>query len=187
MSRKQLFNEYIEYKILRSNRKTLSIEINKDLSVLVRSPNNLGNKYIEKFLDKNDQWIIKHIQKQKLINEAEPDLDETKIKQMKTLAKVLIPQRVDYFSQVMGLFPCGVKITSAQKRYGSCSSTNQLCFSWRLILYRSEIIDCIVIHELAHIRHKNHSAAFYALVEQYLPDYRQKMRILKKNPAFWLR
>jgi predicted metal-dependent hydrolase len=177
----------INYHVIRSNRQTLALEIQKDLSVLIRSPTYMAKNHIDSFIEDNNDWIIKHIQKQMLRNKADLHLTEERIKQLKTLAKVLIPQRVDYFSQVMGLMPSGVKITSAQKRYGSCSTKNQLCFSWRLMLYKSEIIDCIVIHELAHIRHRNHSAVFYDLIECYLPDYRPKMKILKSNPAFWLR
>ena len=181
------YQDNIMYQVIRSNRKTMAMEIKKDLCVLVRAPIYLSDIHIEKFLQDNEIWIKKHIEKQHRRNEADPNLDEDQIRQLKFLAKVLIPQRVDYFSQVMGLKPNGVKITSAQKRYGSCSGKDQICFSWRLMLYKNEIIDCIVVHELAHIRHKNHSPAFYALVEQYIPDYRDKMKVLKNNPFSWLR
>ena len=80
----------------------------------------------------------------------------------------------------MGLVPSGVKITSARTRFGSCSGKNGLCFSWRLMQYPPEAIDYVVVHELAHIRHHDHSPAFYALVGQYLPDWEARVKLLKE-------
>ena len=71
----------------------------------------------------------------------------------------------------MGVQPTGVKITAARTRFGSCSTKNSLCFSLRLMRYPDECVDYVVVHELAHIRHKNHSRAFYQEVARYLPDY----------------
>ena len=79
----------------------------------------------------------------------------------------------------MELKPAGIKITSAQKRFGSCSGKNSICYSWRLMLYPPEAIDYVVVHELAHIVHKNHSAKFYALVAKYLPDYKERENLLR--------
>ena len=87
--------------------------------------------------------------------------------------------RVDYWSDIMGLTPTGLKITSARTRFGSCSGKNSLCFSWRLMQYPREAIDYVVVHELAHIRHHDHSPAFYALIERYMPDWRERMKLLK--------
>ena len=79
----------------------------------------------------------------------------------------------------MDLTPASVKITSARTRFGSCSGKNSVCFSWYLMRYPDEAIDYVVVHELAHLRHHDHSPAFYALVERYLPDWRERMRLLK--------
>lgn len=99
-------------------------------------------------------------------------------------AREILPQRVAYYSGLMGLVPTGMKITSAQKRFGSCSGKDSLCFSWRLMLYPMEAVDYVVVHELAHIRHKNHSKAFYALVAQYLPDYKERVQLLKRGYGY---
>lgn len=90
--------------------------------------------------------------------------------------------RVEYYSEKMGLYPASVKITSAATRFGSCSGKNSICFSYRLMLYPPEAVDYVVVHELAHIKEKNHSARFYALVERYMPDYREREKLLKKTP-----
>ena len=80
----------------------------------------------------------------------------------------------------MGLVPTGIKVTSARTRFGSCSGKNSICFSWRLMLYPPEAIDYVIVHELAHIRHHDHSPAFYALIERYMPDWRERMKLLKE-------
>ncbi|SRR5258708_7163650 len=77
-----------------------------------------------------------------------------------------------------------IKITSAQKRWGSCSSKGTLNFSWRLILAPKEIVDYVVVHELAHLKHHNHSHKFWAEVKLVLPNYRQQEKWLKDNGHF---
>ena len=82
----------------------------------------------------------------------------------------------------MGLVPQGVKITSAKTRFGSCSAKNSLCFSYLLLCYPMEAVDYVVVHELAHIRFKNHKKEFYALIEACMPDYKQRRMLLKNVP-----
>ena len=96
-------------------------------------------------------------------------------------AKQTIPPRVAYYAQRMGVTPTGIRITSAAKRFGSCSGKNSLCFSYRVMMYPPEVIDYVIVHELAHIRHHDHSTAFYSFVESILPDYRQREAILKER------
>ena len=79
----------------------------------------------------------------------------------------------------MGLRPAGITITGARTRFGSCSSKRRISFSFRLMQYPCEAIDYVVVHELAHLRHMNHSAQFYALIEQYMPDYKARRALLK--------
>ena len=73
-----------------------------------------------------------------------------------------------------------VTITGAEKRFGSCSARNSICFSWRLMQYPDEAVDYVVVHELAHIQEKNHGRAFYALVGRYMPDWRERRALLKE-------
>lgn len=98
----------------------------------------------------------------------------------KTEAKEYIPRRVRYFESVMNLYSKGVKITSAETRWGSCSGKNVLCFPWRLMMADSEAIDYVIVHELAHIKEKNHGKYFWKLVELYIPDYRERRMSLRK-------
>ena len=79
----------------------------------------------------------------------------------------------------MGLVPAGITITGAATRYGSCSGKNSLCFSCFLMNCPEEAIDLVVVHELCHIREKNHGPRFYALLEQFLPDYKARKKLLR--------
>jgi len=99
----------------------------------------------------------------------------------KAEAKQRIKERVDYYSERLQLFPKGVKVTSAKYRWGSCSRDNRLSFSWRIIMASLSIIDYILIHELAHIKEKNHSKRFWGYLESVLPEYRNYRLWLKEN------
>ena len=81
----------------------------------------------------------------------------------------------------MGLFPTGVRITSARTRYGSCSGKNSLCFSCFLMNCPDAAMDLVVVHELCHIQVKNHGPDFYALLEQVLPDWRERKKLLSRK------
>ena len=94
-----------------------------------------------------------------------------------------LPPIVERYAVLMGVEPTGIRITSARKRFGSCSGKNSLCFSCLLMLYPMEAVECVVVHELAHIRHHNHSAAFYDFVLSVMPDYRSREALLRKTPA----
>lgn len=98
----------------------------------------------------------------------------------KLLAKNILTKKVDGFSDIMSLVPIAVKINSAKTRWGSCSGKNSINFSWRLILASDDVIDYVVIHELAHIKEHNHSDRFWTIVSEVMPDYKQREEKLKK-------
>ena len=100
--------------------------------------------------------------------------------EMRRRAKAELPPRVAYYSQILGVAPTGIKITSAKKRFGSCNGKNSICFSLYLMQYPQAAIDYVVVHELCHIRHHDHSPAFYRLVESVLPDYKERERLLRR-------
>jgi len=96
-------------------------------------------------------------------------------------AKEKIEGRIRYYSHRFRLSPKGTKITSARSRWGSCSRENRLSFSWRIIMAPLRILDYILIHELIHIREKNHSKKFWTSVEEILPNYKKHRLWLKEN------
>ncbi len=168
-----------EIKIIRSNRKTLTLEVKENGEVVLRAPFWCSGKAIEAFINEKNDWLESAIERQKKISENKVQLDEKRIAELKRSAKVLLPERVRYYSKIMGVEPTGVKITSAQKRFGSCSTKNSICFSYLLMLYPQEAIDYVVVHELAHIRFHNHGKDFYSFIESVLPDYRNREKLLK--------
>lgn len=169
-----------QYEIIRSRRKTLALEITRDCRVLVRAPLRLPAAAIEDFVAKHTGWIDHHLARQReAAASAPPEPTAEEIAALKARARAVLPEKVADWSRKMGLTPTGIKITAARKRYGSCSGKNSLCFSCFLMRCPEEAIDLVVVHELCHIRVKNHSAAFYALLAQYLPDYKERKKLLK--------
>lgn len=173
---------FTEYRLIRSSRKTLAVEIPPTGEVIVRAPRFLSQKAIDRFVEEKAPWITEHIQKQK---SRPPRIADTVLSKeeeirLRETAKTVLPQRVEYYASLMGVKPAGLTVTSAQKRFGSCSGKNRLCFSFRLMLYPPEAVDYVVVHELAHIKEHNHSKAFYAIIEQVLPDYRQREKLLRQ-------
>lgn len=170
-----------DYELIRSSRRTLALEITADLRVVVRAPHLCSKREIERFVTSHETWITQHLEIQRKRAEAAAarQVSSEEETRLRALAAEVIPQRVAHYSALMGLVPTGVRITGARKRFGSCSGKNSLCFSWRLMQYPPEAIDYVVVHELAHIRHHDHSAAFHALVAQYLPDHRERRALLR--------
>jgi predicted metal-dependent hydrolase len=99
----------------------------------------------------------------------------------KRAAQERITERVIHHSSRFQLFPEGIKITSAKSRWGSCSRDNRLSFSWRIIMASLSVIDYVLIHELVHIKEKNHSSKFWDYLESVLPDYRKHRNWLREN------
>lgn len=102
------------------------------------------------------------------------------IKLSKKIANSYITERVLFFKEIMIIEPNSIRITSAKTRWGSCSRKNNLNFTWKLIMADKDVIDYVVIHELAHIKQKNHSKEFWKIVENMIPDYKERQKNLKK-------
>lgn len=168
------------FRLIRANRKTMSLKIENDCVPVVRAPFLMPESKINGFVEKNSAWIEKQIEKKALHNCFETVISENETVLRQRAAEIL-PVKVNAFSNAMSLFPTAVKITSAKSRFGSCNGKNSICFSWRLMAYPEAAIDYVVVHELAHIKYKDHSKRFYALIEKYMPDYKARKTLLKKT------
>ena len=168
----------MDYKVVRSNRKSVSIEITPKGEVIVRAPMRASDKYIEALVLKKQKWIYTHLEKV-LSRPAEPELTSEQINAYVAAAKAILPEKVAHYAKIMGVCPTGITVTGAKKRFGSCSYKDRLCFSYHLMRYPEAAIDYVVVHELAHILHKDHSKNFYACVEKYMPDYKEREKLLK--------
>ncbi len=167
-----------QYTVIRSNRKSISIQVDSDCKITVRAPSFCSQKEIERFLNDKKEWLEKIIIKQKEKQKRAKTYSTKDIQQLREKAKIILPQKVEHYSRIMGVTPTCVKINSAKKRYGSCSGKNSLNFSLYLMDKPEDFIDYVVVHELAHIKHHNHSNDFYSFVAQFMPNYKD---IVKKN------
>ena len=168
----------VQYEIRRSRRRTLSLEITAEAKVLVRAPLRMSREAIEDFVQRHENWIEQHLQKQ-IRRQQRRQISPEEKEQLRRRAQEILPEKVERFRKEMGVSPTGVKITSAEHRFGSCNGKNSLCFSLWLMQYPEAAIDYVVVHELAHILHKNHGKNFYACIASYLPDYKEREKLLK--------
>jgi len=112
------------------------------------------------------------------MNSAE--IKQACVKIYRTLAKRDFTEKIDVYGKIMGAVPSSLRVTGAKTRWGSCSAKKSVNFSWRLIMACDEVINYVVVHELAHLFQMNHSARFWAVVEKVLPDYRERRAKLKE-------
>lgn len=172
--------------VIRSNRKTVAIQVNSDLSVTVRAPRSASEKEIEEILKKKEVWISRHIEKIKETKErfeAEPTekLTREKVIALAEEALKVIPERVEYFAKVIGVTYGKITIRNQKTRWGSCSSKGNLNFNCLLMLAPPEVLDYVVVHELCHRKQMNHSKAFWLEVEKVLPNYKEVRKWLKEE------
>lgn len=172
--------------VIRSNRKTVAIQVNSDLSVTVRAPRSASEKDIEEILKKKEAWISKHIEKIKETKErfeAEPTekLTREKVIALADEALKVIPERVEYFAKVIGVTYGKITVRNQKTRWGSCSSKGNLNFNCLLMLAPPEVLDYVVVHELCHRKQMNHSKAFWLEVEKVIPDYKEARKWLKEE------
>ena len=99
----------------------------------------------------------------------------------KVQARVVIAERLEDFARFIGVEYKSLRITSAAKRWGSCSSKGSLNFSWRLVMCPLSVIDYVVVHELCHLKHHNHSPVFWQTVQDIMPDYQMQRKWLADN------
>lgn len=182
--------ENIPITVIRSKRKTISIQIHADLSVTVRAPERASQKEIERVLREKEPWIKKHLeQMHRQAEECEgvkPFTDE-ELQQLADRAVCHITKRVAYYAALIGVDYGRITIRNQKTRWGSCSSKGNLNFNCLLMLAPWEVIDYVVVHELCHRKEMNHSKAFWREVERILPDYRESEKWLKNRGILLMR
>lgn len=213
----------MRYELVRSNRKTLALTVDRDGQLTVRAPLHLPVSQIEAFVMQKQEWIEKTQARLKSLppratrlafreGEAVPylghslSLHRAAVRHitcqdgqlmvpldMQTLAPVIrwledqarreLQTRTRIQSQALGLTPGTLRLSRAHGRWGSMSTRGTLSLNRSLIFCPPEVIDYVIIHELCHIAHPNHSAAFWARVSKYRPDYRAQRDWLKAHSS----
>ena len=181
----------MEVTVIKSNRKTVSIQVNSDLSVILRVPKQLTERDIQKILKEKESWILKHIEAMKQKKAAYDasglkKLTPAQINELADQALKYIPERVAYFAKQIGVNYGRITIRNQKTRWGSCSSKGNLNFNCLLMLMPSEVIDYVVVHELCHRKEMNHSKAFWQEVENILPNYKNQVKWLKDEGGLYL-
>lgn len=168
-----------DYKTVYSDRKTLALCVKSDGTVLVRAPYGTPEKIIGEFVEKNSLWLQKAKKKAEDKKEIRKEADSEEEKALRRKAKELLPMKVEHYSALIGVCPTRITITRARTRFGSCSGKNSISFSFYLMRYPEEAIDYVVVHELCHILHHDHSKKFYKEIEKILPDYKKREKLLR--------
>lgn len=166
-----------DYSIIYSGRKTLGITVKGD-EVIVRAPYLAPKNMIAKFLNEHEAWVLRALEKQHKRASERPEITPENETALRKSAKVYFEIKTREFAESMGLKYGRVTITSAKTRFGSCSSKGNICFSYRLMAYPEAAREYVIVHELCHLVEMNHSKKFYALVEHYLPDYKERKKLL---------
>lgn len=174
----------ISVEIKRTDRKTIGLEVKPDGQVLARVPKHLADREIKRFIDSHKKWIIEKVrlvgerQCKKKSMELQP-LSELTSKERKAV-KERITDRVQYYGEKMGVTYGRISVRDQKTRWGSCSAKGNLNFNYRLYYLPEDLLDYVVVHELAHRRHMNHSREFWQEVGTYFPDYKECRKRLRE-------
>lgn len=168
----------IPYEIVRSQRKTISLQVTQEGKVLVRCPRRLSQSQVRQFVQEHTPWL--EAQLSKIAAQPKlPKLTEEDRKALISQATREIPRLTERYAPLVGVSYGRITIRSQRGRWGSCSGAGNLNFNCLLMLTPPAVREYVVVHELCHRKEMNHSTQFWAEVERILPDYRQSRQWLK--------
>ena len=179
----------MEYRLVRSRRRTISIEIDENAQVVVRAPMRVPKYEIDRFVKEKDAWIQKHIGIVKQRIEKAKDVEPVGRWELRDLAEEalrVIPVKVKHYAEILGVTYGNITIRNRKTLWGSCSSKGNLNFNCMLMKTPEHIQDYVVVHELCHRREMNHSKRFWELVATVIPDYKQCRKWLKEEGSLYL-
>jgi len=180
------FKKSLPASLIKCNRRSVGITIKSGGEIIIRAPRFMPNTLIMSYVQEKTSWILKTYEKQSK-NKPVPISEEKSLhtlsleKRYREAAKDYIPKRVEYYHQFTGGNYQKITIRDQKTRWGSCSSNGTLSFSFRLMLAPPRVLDYVVVHELCHLTHMNHSKEFWNMVENILPDYKEHRKWLKEN------
>lgn len=175
----QLNGKNIEYTIRKSKKaKKLRLTMYCDSDIVVTLPKRLSERFVESFILDKANWII---EKMALFKERKIQLKiEGSYKENKRKTEEFAKERLAYYNKFYGLNYNRVLAKNHRHRWGSCSIKRNINFNYRILFLPLELADYIIVHELCHLQEMNHSKRFWALVEKMFPDYKERVRELRK-------
>ena len=176
--------------IIRSKRKTIALQIKEDGRLVVRAPLRYPERDIIAFIEKNRKWIDTHrakVQQRNSELELLEPFSARELEDMAVRARSVIPERVRYYSAMLGVTYGKVTIRRQKTKWGSCNAKGDLSFNCLLTAAPPEVLDSVVVHELCHRLHMDHSKAFYAAVYGVFPEYGIWDRWLRDNGPLLIR
>ena len=176
----------LPYRLVRSDRKTICLEIDRDGEVIVRAPKRMSVQQIERFVADKSAWLQKHLA-MRAAQPKERALTSEEIDLLTARANEVLPPLVAQYAAVLGVTYNRVTVRHQKTRWGSCSSQGNLNFNCLLMLVPPAVCEYVVVHELCHRKELNHSPRFWAEVACVMPDYRQHERWLKANGGALIR
>ena len=178
-----------EYKIIRSRRRTIALEITEDATLLVRAPSKMPIYEIEAFVEKNRDWIDANMAKAKSRNkriDAYGMMSPNEISALCILAEAAIPPKVERFAQILGVTYGRVSIRHQKSLWGSCTAEGDLSFNCLLMKAPEEVMDYVIVHELCHRLEMNHSPAFWDHVSKVIPDHKKQRKWLREEGSVYI-
>lgn len=178
------------YSIVYSNRRTLGLTIGRDGAVIVRAPRGSSRALIEKFVSDEAGWIEKQLARfEKTEREAVSAgaLSPADIKRLAERMRPILNEKLPRYAARLGVTYNRVTIRAQKSKWGSCTREGNLNFNCLLMLAPEEVLDYVIVHELCHRKHMDHSPAFWAEVESVIPEHRRLRKWLKDNGGILMR
>ena len=174
--------------VIRSDRKTISLEL-RESGFILRVPCRMSTREINLFLEKKRTWIHKHYDAMCKRKESHGQMQPFTPEEIHALADkalAVIPEKVKHYAALIGVDYGRITIRNQRTRWGSCSAKGNLNFNCLLMLFPDDIIDSVIVHELCHRKHMDHSPQFYDEIENVFPNYQQCRKWLKENGGLYL-
>ena len=166
-------NEQISYEMIRKRIKNIYIHI-KEAKVIVTIPYKMEKEKAISVVEEKKKWIFDRVRKQKQ-NPKEEKMTEKELE----ILKQIVQEKVPYYAEKIGEYPNKVRIRDLNYAWGSCSAKKNISINEKLAKYSEREIEYVILHELCHLKHMNHSKQFWNLVEEYMPDYKSIRKELK--------
>lgn len=170
-----------EFTLIHSARRTVQLEIGKSGEITVKAPYGYTKSRAEAFVESHSDWI--NSRQPAIIKRNNVYAAADREKDLAATAKTVLTALTKKYAAIMGAEPQYVGITSAKKRFGSCTAQKGINYSKYLVLYPTRAVEYVVVHELAHTRHHNHSKEFYNFISRFMSDYKEREKLLLPQNA----